>query len=140
MFSQIRHFKNYKKHYGSLFKKNIQRDIKGLLKKLNAKRAVNIMRMLYEWKRGIAVIKSRPWLIHLESSALCNLKCPCCSNPHRVFKKGEVKVMSLDTFKTIFKTVSPHAYVVKFHIDGEPIDLGDELKFEVIPKSISIIC
>src|SRR5262249_21128304 len=93
----------------------------GMLKKLTVRRFINILHVLYEWKTKKPVARSRPFVFRLEPSAVCNIKCPACPTPKKVFPMGAVKQMSFQTFETIYKSIYKSAFRMTFYMLGEPM-------------------
>ena len=79
------------------------------------------MHTVFEWKTKKIFVKSKPFAFRLEPSAICNLKCPACPTPKKVFKPGQVKIMSLMNFKSIYEKISKYACRMTFYMEGEPM-------------------
>ena len=57
---------------------------------------------------------------------------------HKLFTRRIHKSKAIEIFDG--KKITIKGDNLCFHMDGEPVELGNELNFEVIPNSISIIC
>ena len=94
---------SYKNHFGSLRHLNTRADAAGLLKKLTVRRALNILRAVFDWKMGAVHVHSRPFVVSLEASARCNLRCPRCNTTRRFTEKSRrPTVMSIETFSVSY--------------------------------------
>jgi radical SAM protein with 4Fe4S-binding SPASM domain len=91
------------------------------LKKITLRKFINILHTVFEWKTKKVFVKSKPFAFRLEPSAICNLKCPACPTPKKVFKPGQVKIMSLVNFQSIYEKISKYACRMTFYMEGEPM-------------------
>ena len=128
---------NYKGMATSLFY-HIRWSRMGMIRNITIYRLLNILHVFFEWKLGISYAKSRPFVVRLEPSAICNLKCPTCVTPKRQFAEGEVKRMDLESFRIIFNSISKHLYRLTFYINGEPMLNTDLFKMIKIASSKNI--
>jgi sulfatase maturation enzyme AslB (radical SAM superfamily) len=93
---------------------------RSVLGKLNPRRIINALRAIADWRLRRTRIGSRPFVVRFDPSAICNLKCPSCHTPKRVFAVGETKVMSLDVFERMLEQVKRKAIRLTFYMEGEP--------------------
>lgn len=89
------------------------------------RKPLNILHSLYEWKTHKTFLKSRPFLIRLNTSAICNLKCPCCRTKESFnLKPGQSRepyLMSLEIFEKVLSQTRSLTQRMSFHITGEPM-------------------
>jgi MoaA/NifB/PqqE/SkfB family radical SAM enzyme len=118
-----RTFKNYKGHGVSLLHHWKTHGYEFPL--LPIRKPLNILHGLYEWKSHKSVLKSMPFLVRLNTSEICNLRCSCCRLKNSFnLKPGQSRdqyVMNLDTFDKVLSQTGAHAQRMTFHISGEPM-------------------
>ena len=68
------------------------------------------------------ILSSMPLLVDIETSSVCNLKCPMCFTVSEEYKKNAVKkFMDLDLFKKIIdECAENNVYTVRLSYRGEP--------------------
>jgi MoaA/NifB/PqqE/SkfB family radical SAM enzyme len=73
----------------------------------------------HEFKRGVAIVRSRPSWITLETSAVCNLRCVQCprENPSRQFQETRMD----PAFFTKIARYFPYLMHLQLHGLGEPL-------------------
>ena len=91
------------------------------LKKLSVRKMPNVIRGSLDWKRHRVHVHSRPFIVRVEVSAVCNLNCPSCSTPQKTFRRGDPRMMTLANFKTIYGKLSEYANRLTFYMEGEPM-------------------
>jgi radical SAM protein with 4Fe4S-binding SPASM domain len=98
---------------------------------------LNILRGVYEWKTHRIVLKSRPFLVRLNTSAICNFRCPPCLKKESFkLKPGQSRepfIMSMETYDNILNVAGPYAQRMTFHITGEP--LMNSRLFDMVKKA-----
>lgn len=140
-----RNLKNYRGHGVSLLHHwrthGYEFPLRPILKPLN------LLHCLLEWKTRQAVLKSRPFLVRLDTSAICNLYCTCCrlkeSFNLQPGQSREAYLMSLKTFEAVLSQVGSHAQRMTFHITGEPMmnpKLFDMVKMAHDKKIFTYFC
>lgn len=69
------------------------------------------------------VLNSYPYILKIESTNICNLKCGFCYDSRRAPKPGERAYgrMSLDNFKKIVDEVGPYLFKINLYGFGEPL-------------------
>jgi radical SAM protein with 4Fe4S-binding SPASM domain len=90
-------------------------------KKLSALRILNILFAVCEWKLHKIASRALPFIVRLEPSAVCNLKCPSCKTTKKALESTRVTYMSLADFSAIFASVSHGVWRCTFYIAGEPL-------------------
>jgi len=101
------------------------------------RKVLNILRALFEWKTRKAEVKSRPCIVRLNTSAVCNLNCPACLKKESFNlapgQSREPYLMSLNTFDRVLSGAGANAQRMTFHITGEPM-MNPRL-FEMIKRA-----
>lgn len=86
-------------------------------------KVLNVIRSICEWKIHRVHVKSRPLIIRLNTSAICNLRCPPCLVKESFhLKPGQSReeyLMTQKTFDKILSEAGPNAQRMTFHITGE---------------------
>lgn len=130
-----RTFKNYKRHGVSLLHHWHTHGYELQLRPFG--KVLNILHGLYEWKTRKSVLKSRPFLMRLDTSSLCNFRCSCCITKESFNLKPDQSrdpyLMSLATFDKIVNETGAYAQRMTFHITGEPM-MNTKL-FEMVKKA-----
>jgi radical SAM protein with 4Fe4S-binding SPASM domain len=86
----------------------------------NLRRIGNAFRGFLDFFVKRSLVRSRPFVIRLEPSSVCNLKCPGCATPKKVFAPGRVTIMKLESFAKIYAELHEHACRMTFYMSGEP--------------------
>ena len=90
------------------------------LRYLTFKRFVNLLKVEWALFRGKPVVHAYPYEVVIDSTNICQLRCPLCSTGGRISsrKRGH---MEFDTFKRIMDEVGPHALHIYLHNWGESL-------------------
>jgi MoaA/NifB/PqqE/SkfB family radical SAM enzyme len=123
-------------YYASLFSTQV-------LMKLSLRKLPNMIRCVLDWKTHKTKVQSRPFVVRIEVSAACNLRCISCSTAKKTFKPGQIKMMTLDWFKTIYTQLTEYASRVTFYQWGEPMTnprLFDMVKFASDRSVFTSLC
>ncbi len=91
-----------------------------LRRNLSLRRAFNALAAIIEWKAKRSRVVSRPFLIRIEPSAVCNLRCPGCMTPTKTFLPGAVRMMALSTFERVLAATRDLGMRMTFYMEGEP--------------------
>lgn len=103
----------------------------------------NVVRCALDWKTGRTTVRSRPPLVRIEASGICNLRCLSCTTAKKHFSPGQIRMMEFDWFKTIYSQLAPYACRVTFYIAGEPMTnprLFDMVKFASHASVFTSLC
>lgn len=97
----------------------LQRYIKSSLSGITWQKFKNAVLAIIEMTRGKAIVRSKPFVLRIEPTNICNLRCPRCScgintDPRR---KGYMK---LDDFKNILEENIRDAIILRLDGNGEP--------------------
>jgi len=79
----------------------------------------NLARVEWERLRQVEKVSGLPYVVVLDPTNVCNLKCPVCATP-----KGELTQpggrISLDDFENFVDRIAPHTYRLILYNWGEP--------------------
>jgi radical SAM protein with 4Fe4S-binding SPASM domain len=92
-----------------------------MLRKVSLRRLAQAAFVVLEWKAHRSHCYSRPIAFRVESSGLCNLRCPLCSTTFRTLPAGQPRNMSLELFETIHAQLKKSAWRLTFYMEGEPM-------------------
>jgi radical SAM protein with 4Fe4S-binding SPASM domain len=106
---------------------------RAMLRKATLCQLLQAIHAVIEWKLHRTRCSSRPFAFRIEPAATCNLRCPLCSTTYRKFHPSDVRVMTLDLFRTILDKIRKHAWRITFYMEGEPM-MNPQL-FEMIELS-----
>jgi radical SAM protein with 4Fe4S-binding SPASM domain len=91
-----------------------------MLGKLSAARLTRLVHSLLAWKLGVVSPKSKPCVLRIEVSSLCNLRCPLCATGNAT-KRGGGGIMTLSAFQIIYSKIRDAAIRLTFYKKGEPM-------------------
>jgi len=84
------------------------------------RKVMNLLRVESEWLLRREVVKGRPYILFVDPTNVCNLRCPLC--PTGVGKQGrQATMMSFECFARVIDQYAPHAYEVNLYNWGEPL-------------------
>lgn len=92
-----------------------------MLRKATPRQLLQAIHVVIEWKLRRTRCSSRPFAFRIESAATCNLRCPLCSTTYRKFSPRDVRVMTIDLFRTILEKIRKSAWRLTFYMEGEPM-------------------
>jgi MoaA/NifB/PqqE/SkfB family radical SAM enzyme len=101
------------KHYQAFFKYNSPRKF------------FNLMRLLVEYKQRKIRLTSFPPVLVIESTNVCNLRCPLCPTGAGTLKRRP-RMLKFEEFKKVVDSIGDYLYQIYFHWNGEPL-LNKEL-------------
>jgi hypothetical protein len=86
---------------------------------LTVRKMMNGLHIAYEHSRGEPRPKARPFALRLETTNLCNLRCPGCptGNQANELPSG---FMSFDKFKRVIDSLADHLVLLRLDGIGEP--------------------
>ena len=102
-----------------------------------------MIRAVLDWKIHSTIVRSRPFVVRIEVSATCNLRCLSCSTAKKTFRPGQIRMMTLDWFRTIYSQLARYASRVTFYQWGEPMTnprLFDMVKFTSDRSVFTSLC
>lgn len=87
-------------------------------RKLNFKKIFNAMYAEYERRRKRVILKSHPFVLHIELTNVCNLKCPYCLTGNN--SNGQDKgFMTFEQFKSLIDDLKDYLILVRLDGVGE---------------------
>lgn len=78
------------------------------------------LQFLYHWMRGSTVLPYPPLKLHLESTSICNLRCPMCPQSIDAVK-GDTGYIDLDLYRRIVDQAAGYVREVNLFFRGEPL-------------------
>ncbi|UCF34778.1 MAG: radical SAM protein [Phycisphaerales bacterium] len=87
---------------------------------VNLRKLLNLLRVEYEKKRGIARVKGLPYTMTVDVTNACNLRCPFCPTGRQEYGRKKQN-MPLDQFKHIVDHLRDMLLVVNLFNWGEPL-------------------
>ncbi len=89
------------------------------LKYLTLKKLINFIKIEYCFWRKKAILSGYPYELIIESTNVCQLKCPFCY-ASKIESKQEKGFISFALFRSVIDELSPTALHVFLHLRGEP--------------------
>ena len=92
---------------------------------LTRSRFINAIRCCWNYvlsRCGLVRNSHMPLFVSVEPAAVCQLRCPECpvGKGERLKVKGE-RLMSREVWQRVLAEVAPHAWVMQFYFQGEPL-------------------
>jgi len=78
-----------------------------------------LIKSLYNYKKKKVILNTYPIRLWIESTNICNLKCPIC--PNKDFEKSDLGYMDFALFKKIIDEIKDFTYDIYLHHRGEPL-------------------
>ncbi|MBM2817288.1 MAG: radical protein [Ignavibacteria bacterium] len=115
----------------------IQRYFKSSLSGITMQKLWNAIIAFVEMITGKAIVQSKPFVLRLEPTNICNLRCPRCScgintDPR---KKGYIK---LEDFRNILEENKRNTIILRLDGDGEPTLHPQIIEIIAIAKSFGL--
>ncbi|MBF0368881.1 MAG: SPASM domain-containing protein [Magnetococcales bacterium] len=100
----------------------IGRHVSAVVRHMTFKKAMNLFRVELARFRGAEVVGGRPYILKIESTNVCNLKCAYCYDNRRQPEEGERAYgrMSFADFQKIFDEVGEYLFKINLYGFGEP--------------------
>lgn len=96
-----------------------RKHLQSLLRNSTPKKLANLLRCEWEVALKREKVKSRPYILKLDVTNACNLKCPGC--PTGLGQLGRSKsLLSPDAVRDVLKEVGDYAYIAHLYNWGEP--------------------
>jgi radical SAM protein with 4Fe4S-binding SPASM domain len=86
---------------------------------LSPRTAFRLARIFADYKRRAEVVRTPPIRLWVESSSVCNLRCPMC--PNRAMAPADKRLMEFDLFRKITDEAREFASDIYLHHRGEPL-------------------
>jgi radical SAM protein with 4Fe4S-binding SPASM domain len=118
--------------------KKLKRHYYTIASHITPRKIFNAIRMEWEFREGKAMVKARPYWIKIETSRMCNLRCPGCyahgqdTDPAYPEGENQKRFMSLQLFKQILDQVKNYVLAVQLYDEGEPLlnpDIGSIVEY-----------
>ena len=99
-------------------------------------KVLNALRVEYEFKKGRQKVKGKPYWAKIETSRVCNLRCPGCyahgsdTDPAYPGLENQKRFMSLQLFKSVLDQLKDFVFAVQLYDEGDPM-LNPEI-FKII--------
>ncbi|MHC4946155.1 MAG: radical SAM protein [Planctomycetota bacterium] len=103
--------------------KILRRYVEALIRHFTWRKIWNLVKVEWAYFRQKPVINAYPYVLKVESTNICNLRCPFCLDRDRsAFEKGRgFGRMTLDEFKKIVDTLGPYTIRMNLYGSGEPV-------------------
>jgi len=103
--------------------KILRRYLHALFFHITWKKLVNIIKVEWAYFRQKPKVRGYPYILKIESTNICNLRCPFCLDRDRsAFEKGRgFGRMNLDEFKKIVDVLGPYSLRINLYGSGEPV-------------------
>lgn len=103
--------------------KILRRYLDALFRHVTLKKIINILRVEWAYFRHKPVVNGFPYVLKVESTNICNLRCPFCLDRDRsAYEKGRgFGRMTLDDFKKIVDVLGPYTIRMNLYGSGEPV-------------------
>lgn len=103
--------------------KILRRYLHALFHHFTLKKLINIMKVEWAYYRQRPVVNGFPYVLKIESTNICNLRCPFCLDRDRsAFEKGRgFGRMNLEEFKKAIDVLYPYAIRINLYGSGEPV-------------------
>ncbi len=110
--------------------KIIKRHLFSLIKHLTARKLYNFLLTEYNMIRGKDLISSKPYILKIEPSNICNLQCAYCYDDRRSPIEGERPYgrMSFDNFKQLIDEIGSYLLKINLYGFGEPFLFPETFK------------
>jgi MoaA/NifB/PqqE/SkfB family radical SAM enzyme len=103
--------------------KILRRYLDALFRHVTWKKLINILRVEWAYFRQKASFKGYPYVLKIESTNICNLRCPFCLDRDRsAYERGRgFGRMTLEDFQRIIDVLGPYAIRINLYGSGEPV-------------------
>ena len=111
-------------------RKILKRHVFSFLKHMTLKRFINFCRAELNRVMKKEIINSYPYILKIESTNICNLRCAFCYDGRRASAFGERKYgkMTLDNFKKLIDEVGCYLFKINLYGFGEPLLFPETLE------------
>jgi MoaA/NifB/PqqE/SkfB family radical SAM enzyme len=98
----------------------------------------NLLRVYWDIRRGRTVTSSRPYILILETTNICNLRCPFCLTGKGITGGRELRHMSYEEARSIIDQVADTIYLLQLYTWGDPLLNKDTIKIIEYAKSRNV--
>jgi MoaA/NifB/PqqE/SkfB family radical SAM enzyme len=82
---------------------------------------LNLFSMLLQRKLGVKKVRGYPFILTLDPSSVCQLRCPFCPTGSQKGAFRDMTLMSLELFQKIIDEVAPYVFRLDMYNWGEPL-------------------
>jgi len=87
---------------------------------LTPSKIINIAKSEANFRLNKKVVNSKPYALKIETTVLCNLRCPGCFRTENALSSEE-KFMTLEQYKKIIDPLAPYLLEISLYDQGEPL-------------------
>lgn len=87
---------------------------------LSPTKVLNIAQAEANYRRGQKTLNSKPYALKIETTVLCNLRCPGCFRTESALK-SQNKFMGFDQYRKIVDPLAPYLLEISLYDQGEPL-------------------
>ncbi len=99
--------------------------LEAFLRYNSPRKAANLLHALHESRRGKAEARSKPFVLLLEPTNVCNLRCEFCLTGQGFLGGREARRLGFEEARRIVDQVFPYVYMAQLFNWGEPFLAGD---------------
>jgi len=92
------------------------------------KKVSNLVHVHWDAWRGKAITNSKPYILILEVTNVCNLRCPFCLTGKGISGGRDVRHMTFDEAKQVIDELADNVYLLQMYTWGEPLLNKDTIK------------
>ncbi|MFH1999975.1 MAG: radical SAM protein [Planctomycetota bacterium] len=103
--------------------KILKRYANALIRHITWKKIINLIKVEWAYFRQQPCVNAYPYILKIESTNICNLRCPFCLDRDRsAYDKGRgFGRMPLEEFKKVIDVLGPYAIRINLYGSGEPV-------------------
>ena len=102
------------------------------------KKFFNLLHVHWDIRRGKTITNSKPYIFILETTNICNLKCPFCLTGKGISGGRAVRHMNFDEAKKLIDAVGDYVYLLQLYTWGEPLLNKDNIRIIEYAKKKNI--
>jgi radical SAM protein with 4Fe4S-binding SPASM domain len=98
----------------------MSRHARSVLKHSTPRKVANLLLTELEYRLGATTVRGRPYVLIVDPTNICNLKCPLCPTGTRT-QGRRPQLMKWETFTRVIDELAPYAYEINMHNWGESV-------------------
>ncbi|HKY23365.1 MAG TPA: radical SAM protein [Vicinamibacterales bacterium] len=98
----------------------LSRHVRSVLAHSTPRKVANLLLTELEYKLRATKVRGRPYILIVDPTNICNLKCPLCPTGNGTGGRKK-QLMKYETFTRVIDELAPYAYEVNMHNWGESI-------------------
>lgn len=102
------------------------------------KKLLNFLHVHWDIRRGQTITNSKPYIFILETTNICNLKCPFCLTGKGISGGRAVRHMKFEEAKKLIDAVGDYIYLLQLYTWGEPLLNKDNIRIIEYAKQKNI--